>query len=127
MSLSPQVVLGKSATDDELLEALRAEVARLRAQMKAAAAAATAERETNGGGRASQGSSGGAPNSDALLRSEIQRLERLCRNQVRSLVAAAAAGARSHFQQHNALPAAQADQIESQDKTLRHLKQRLQT
>jgi hypothetical protein len=113
--LWPQVVLGKSATDDELLDALRTEVARLRAQMKAAAAT-----EPSGGGKASQGTVSGGPNSDAFLRSEIQRLERLCRNQVRCM-------ATRDYDSPHALPAPQADQIESQDQALRHLKQRLQT
>lgn len=106
-----QVVLEKSATDDELLEALQTEVQRLRKSQQAAVAAAAAAgpstttttvnlgkhgstittariatRDAEGGSKAAAGSGAGAGQDEQLLiarqAAEIQRLQRLCKNQV---------------------------------------------
>eukprot|EP01034_Spumella_vulgaris_P026224 gene26224-32765_t len=88
-----QVVLDKSATDDELLEMLRGEVNRLKTQIKTNASitfAASSVVET---------SRNENRDSDAHFQTEINRLQRQCKNQ--------------------------AEQIDSQDQTIRQLKKRM--
>eukprot|EP01036_Dinobryon_divergens_P024693 gene24693-33164_t len=118
MKENMQVVLDKSSSDDQLLEALRAELQRLKKTQQAAlsaaqqaAAAQTTTTATMQGGRLSTttapaarygtgaGSSSDAAAAEELLArqsAEISRLQRLCKNQ--------------------------AEQIDSQDAALRALK-----
>jgi len=118
---SMQVVLDKSSSDDELLEALRSEVQRLKKSQQAAALNATnamttttvvnMSRNSNNTNTStittSRHSDSGVKNhsqadDDVVARqaAEIQRLQRICRNQ--------------------------ADQIDSQDNAIKNLKKQIQ-
>jgi hypothetical protein len=72
-----QMVLDKSGTDDELLEMLRGEIGRLKAQSKinSTTTSVTLSKED-------QRYSSGASESRDVLLNEVTRLQRLCKNQV---------------------------------------------
>jgi hypothetical protein len=71
------MVLDKSGTDDELLEMLRGEIGRLKAQSKinSTTTSVTLSKED-------QRYSSGASESRDVLLNEVTRLQRLCKNQV---------------------------------------------
>ncbi len=77
-------MLDKSATDDELLEALKEEVARTKAQLAKAQQQQQQQSQYGGGTvrREMQATVGGADLREEQLQSEIKRLQRLCKNQV---------------------------------------------
>lgn len=111
------MVLDKSSTDDQLVEALRAEIQRLQGKLRAAdeqALRRTRDRNELSGSLSARNASSAShghhhrPHSDEddwreqeqQLQSEIQRLQRLCRNQ--------------------------SEQLDSQDITIRQLRKKLE-
>lgn len=84
--------MDKSGTDDQLVEALRAEIQRLQSKLRASEEQAlrrTRDRSDLSGSMSARNPSSSSSqnrreeNEEAQLQSEIHRLQRLCRNQVR--------------------------------------------
>lgn len=109
------MVLDKSSTDDQLVEALRSEIQRLQGKLRAAEEQAlrrTRDRSELSGSLSARNSSSASHGhhhhhsgeeewrqQEQQLQSEIQRLQRLCRNQ--------------------------SEQLDSQDITIRQLRKKL--
>ena len=168
---SLQMVLDKSATDDQLLDALRGEISRLKAQVQqqhlgtsvGGAGRSMADGITtkyssaghsmskDGRSRLEGASGAGAPGAGVLadsldflqmqqlqqqeqweaearqLQGELQRLRRLCKNQVSVTYCCISCLFCSKHAVFLLCAVHQADQLETQDGTIRQLKKKLNT